>query len=405
MSFSFLSEMQIAVPDYQVGIERVKTINKIISINEVWKTEAYISFSKLLIQMRDKNASDIDLGGPGCNNSVWLRIYGIKQPVKSFPRFANDETTAMLLSILTEDQKRILFKQKNVDFSLSLELKKGEKLNRFRGDIYFECNELVGNFRRINNKLFSIKKLRFPDPIIKRLNLKYEKSGLYLITGITGSGKSCTLDSIMDMNNQSNNGHVVIIGNPIEYVHDSHKCMIRHREIGHDVPSFNEGTYQALRQDPDIIVVGEMRDSATIVTVLEVTDSGHKVFTTLHTSTAVESIHRIIAEFPPNEQERVRMRLADTLKVIISQKLVPAKDGTLLMCKEILSVDASVQAAIRNKNIGEIYQMITEGKKTGMITMEQDLFQMYKSGKITEEVAVNYANNKKRINHLLTYST
>jgi len=207
------------------------------------------------------------------------------------------------------------------------------------------------------------------------------------------------------MNNHGNSGHIVIIGNPIEYVHESDKCIIRHREIGDDVLSFNEGTYQALRQDPDIIVVGEMRDSGTIVTVLEVTDSGHKVFTTLHTSTAVDSIHRIIAEFPPNEQNRVRMRLADTLKVIISQKLVPGKDGKLIMCKEILSVDASIQSAIRNKNIGEIYQMITEGKRSGMITMEQDLLHNFRIGKITQETALNFANNKKRMTHLLTYTS
>ncbi|MFC1898052.1 type IV pilus twitching motility protein PilT [Candidatus Cloacimonadota bacterium] len=405
MSFSFLSEMQVAVPSYQLGAERVQTINKIISINEDWKFEAYKNIIKLLKYMREVDASDIDLGGPGCNDFVWFRIYGVKEPATNFPQFSNDETTAMLLSILTEAQKITLLKQKNVDFSLSIELEEGEELSRFRGDIYFECNELVANFRRINEQLFNIRELGYPDTIIKRLNLKFEKSGLYLITGITGSGKSCTLDSIVDMNNHTNKGHIVIIGNPIEYLHKSLKCIIRHREIGHDVLSFNEGTYQALRQDPDIIVVGEMRDSKTIVTVLEVTDSGHKVFTTLHTSTAVESIHRIIAEFPPNEQERVRMRLADTLKVIISQKLVPSKDGKLIMCKEILSVDASVQAAIRNKNINEIYQMINEGKRSGMITMEQDLYQMFRNGKITQEVAMNYANNKKRMEHLIAYAT
>ena len=175
MSFSFLSEMQIAVPDYQTGIERLQTINKIISINENWKLEAYDNLNKLLIHMRDKNASDIDLGGPGCNDYIWFRIYGIKEPSKDFPRYTSDETTAMLLSILTEDQKRILFKQKNIDFSLSIELKKGEKLNRFRGDVYFECNKLVANFRRINEKLFHVNELGFPEAIIKRLNLKYEK--------------------------------------------------------------------------------------------------------------------------------------------------------------------------------------------------------------------------------------
>ncbi len=225
-----------------------------------------------------------------------------------------------------------------------------------------------------------------------------------MITGITGSGKSTTLDSIVDMNNHNNEAHIVIIGNPIEYIHKSEKCLIRHRELGSDTLSFQEGTIQSLRQDPDIIVVGEMRDADTIATVMEATDSGHKCFSTLHTSSAIDSIHRIIAEFPPNEQERVRNRLADLLKVIISQKLVPDRNGKLTIAKEILSLDASASAAIRNKNIGEVYQMITEGKKKGMITLEQDLYNMYKNKIISQETAINYSNRKKRIKQLLAYS-
>jgi len=229
------------------------------------------------------------------------------------------------------------------------------------------------------------------------LNLRYEKSGLVLITGITGSGKSTTLDSVIDMCNNTNEAHMVIIGSPIEYIHKPNKCIIRHREVGEDVLSFQKGTIQALRQDPDIIVVGEMRDAETIATVLEVTDSGHKVYTTLHTSSAIDSIHRIIGEFPPAEQERIRNRLADTLKLAVSQKLVPNKEGKYTMAKEILSVNASVSAAIRNNNIGEIYQMITEGKSKGMMTLEQDLFNLYRKGSITKENAMNYSNNRKRM--------
>ncbi len=405
MSFSFLSELQNLIPGFQTGAERASTIDKYLLQHDAWREEAYSALKNLMQQMRKLEASDIDLGGNGCDGYIWLRIYGVKSPHKKLGRFTEDEITCMLLSILTINQKKVLLDFKNIDFSLSMELEENAvKFTRFRGDVYFETNEIVANFRRINDKLFHISELGFPDTINRRLNLKYEKSGLYLITGITGSGKSSTLDSIVDMNNHSNQAHIIIISNPIEYIHDSHKCIIRHREVGDDVASFQQGTYQALRQDPDIIVVGEMRDSKTIATVLEATDSGHKVFSTLHTSSAVESIHRIIAEFPPAEQERVRMRLADTLKVIISQKLVPTKTGKLLMCKEILSVDASVKSAIRNKNIGEIYQMINEGKKNGMITMEQDLYNHYISGKISKETAVNYANNNKRINQLINYS-
>jgi twitching motility protein PilT len=234
------------------------------------------------------------------------------------------------------------------------------------------------------------------------MNLKHEKTGLILITGITGSGKSTTLDAIIDMNNRENAAHIVIIGNPIEYVHESKSCLVRHREVGSDVLTFESGAVEALRQDPDIIVVGEMRDAQTIATVLEITDSGHKAITTLHTSSAIDSIHRIIAEFPPEEQERIRNRLADVLSVTMSQKLIPTIDGKLVMAKEILSTDASVQAAIRNKNIGEIYQMMVEGRRYGMCTLEQDLRDLHRKGIITQQTAVNYANNKKRMVQLFS---
>ena len=353
--------------------------------------------------MRDLEASDMDFGGPGARGKVWYRVFGRKSPDPDMPYYNEDEVVAILLSILSDEQKITLFKHKNVDFSLGVVLAEGEEPTRFRGDIYYESNSLAANFRMINQDLYKIETLNFPKPILKRLDWHYEKSGLILITGLTGSGKSCTLDSIIDMNNHKNSAHIVIIGNPIEYIHKSDKCIIRHREVGDDVLGFQEGTIQALRQDPDIIVVGEMRDPQTIATVLEVTDSGHKVFTTLHTSSAVDSIHRIIGEFPPEEQERIRLRLADTLKVSISLKLVPNRYGKLTLAKEILSVDSSVKAAIRNENISEIYQMITEGKKQGNVSMEQDLANLYEKNIISREVALNYSNNRKRMNLLLNY--
>ncbi len=404
MSLSFLPEMQVSLPEYLTGTARFQNINKMITFNASWKNEAYNNLRNLLKHMRKIEASDIDFGGPGSNGKVWYRVFGTKTFSNDVPQYTEDEVTAIILSILTDDQKVILFNNKNIDFSHGIVLEENERPGRFRGDVYYESNVLVVNFRRINEDLYKIDSLNFPEIIAKRFNLKFEKSGLFLVTGITGSGKSCTLDSIVDMNNHDNYAHIIIIGNPIEFVHISDKCLLRHREIGEDVLSFQEGTIQALRQDPDIIVVGEMRDPGTIATVLEATDSGHKVFSTLHTSSAVDSLHRIVAEFPPLEQERIRFRLADVLKVIVSQKLVPDKQGKLLMAKEILSVDASIQAAIRNKNIGEIYQMVTEGSKKGMITLEQDLFRNYKNGKITKETAMNYANNKKRMDHLITYS-
>ncbi len=362
--------------------------------------EGHNLLRKWLIKMINLNASDLDLGGPGNRQMIWTRIYGVKKPFLDFGYFAAWETNLIILSWLTPLQKKKLFQDLSIDFSVSV--REDDTVTRYRGTVYFEHNFLSANFRRINSTVFSMNNLGIPKQIAERMNLQYEKTGLVLVTGITGSGKSTTLDAIIDMNNRENSAHIVIIGHPVEFVHESKMSLIKHREVGLDVHSFKHGAVESLRQDPDIIVVGEMRDADTIATVLEITDSGHKVFTTLHTCSAIDSIHRIIAEFPSEEQDRIRNRLADVLKVTISQKLVPSVDNKLVLAKEILSVDNSVQAAIRNKNIGEIYQMMVEGKKYGMITLEQDLVDLHKRGFITNKTAINFANNKKRIMQLLS---
>jgi len=185
-------------------------------------------------------------------------------------------------------------------------------------------------------------------------------------------------------------------------VHSSNFCLVKHREVGRDVLSFKEGVIQSLRQDPDIIIIGEMRDPDTIMAALEVTDTGHKVFSTLHTSSATESLERIIAEVNPTEQERVRNRLADVLVSVVSQKLVPTLDGRVILAKEVMIVTPSVKAAIKNNNLSEIYMMINQGGNLGMITMEQDLKRLYDQKRISLETAVTYSNNKTRINQLLS---
>ncbi len=402
MSLAFKEELSAQLPDYLLGIKRIRKIESLLTQNEEWQKLAVEEIQNLVFKMVEQEASDMDLGGYRTNNRVWFRVYADKEPDDT-TFYTEDEANAMLLNILTAEQKETLYKDKNVDFALTIPLSENN-LYRLRGDIYFERDNLAATFRMIRKNLFTLESLNFPHPIVKRFDLEHEKTGLILITGITGSGKSSTLDSIIDMNNHKNKGHIVIIGNPIEYIHKSDKCLITHRELGEDVTDFDSGTIQALRQDPDIIVVGEMRDPKTVSAVLEVTDSGHKVFSTLHTSSAVESIHRIIAMFPPNEQDRIRYRLAETLKVVVSQKLVPNRRGSLSLAKEILSVDYSVQAAIRNNNITELFQMMTEGKKRGMYTMQQNLLHLVQNGTISAETAMDYANNKKVMLQLLKYS-
>lgn len=400
MPLSFKDALHSRISESLTGVELCLSVNSLMEQNPAWTTEARELLQNWLLLMRDKEASDIDFGAPGSNRQIWMRVFGNKKPVTTLGEYSNLETAAIINSWLSPMQKQKLFDNMDLDFSAAV--LSGDHEIRYRGTCYLDRGHLCVNFRRINDFVFSMDQLRMPAPISERMNLRAEKTGLILVTGITGSGKSTTLDAIIDMNNQGNHGHIVIIANPIEYVHESKLCLVRHREVGADVLSFSHGAIEALRQDPDIIMVGEMRDPNTISTVLEITDSGHKAFTTLHTSSAIDSVHRIVAEFPPEEQDRIRNRLADVLCVIISQKLIPSVDNKLVMTREILSVDASVQAAIRNKNIGEIYQMMVEGRRYGMCTLEQDLHDLYKRGMITNRTALSFANNKKRMYQLMS---
>lgn len=397
-----VAPMAQQVPKTAQGLERHKMIGKIVdNQSEGIRIELSRFLRSYLLEMDSNEASDIDLGGPGCNGQVWYRIHGDKSPANMREDLSLIETDFLLHNIIMPDQRQHLLEKKNLDFSYSLE-KEHTKDQRFRADMYFDLEHLALNMRKIENEIRPFRGLNLHPEIAKALSLKYYKYGLTLITGITGSGKSSTLDTIIDANNRSVDSHIVVIASPVELIHEPKRSVVRHREVGRDVPSFKEGAVQSLRQDPDIIVVGELRDPETIMTTLEITDSGHKTFGTLHTSSAMESIERILGEVPSEEQNRVRTRLADVLTCVISQKLIPSLDGKRVLAKEVLLVNSSVKAAIRNDNVNEIYQMLMEGSDRGMNTMEQDLKRLYDEGKISKEEAINNANNKKRLRQLIS---
>ncbi len=388
------------MPTHYFGTEKQEFIKKKIeSLDEKAIQVLRMFYERIIARMRDLEASDIDVGSFGTRGEIWFRVHGSKLPQKDLPRLESPYCDVLIQSLVMPRQRETLLERRSLDFSYHVE-ENGERF-RYRGTAYFDLDALGMNMRAITAKIRPYASYNFHPNITNVVNLKNTKEGLILVTGITGSGKSTTLDAIIDANNNAVDSHIIIIGAPIEYVHSPVRSVVRHREVGRDVMSFKDGTVQALRQDPDIVVIGEMRDPETIMSALEITDSGHKVFSTLHTSAAVESIDRIIGEVPPEEQDRVRNRLADVLKLVISQKLVPTLDRKRVLAKEVLLVTPSVRAAIKNGNTGEIYQMITEGGALGMITMEQDLFRLFKSNIISIDEAINFANNKKRLRQLI----
>jgi twitching motility protein PilT len=395
-----LQEISGAIPDTVPGMERQMLIGDLLTKQSpAERTALRKLMDSYLMKMSNINASDIDMGGYGTGGNVWYRIYGEKRPAKDLGKFTLDEFNVLIQSILIERQRLFLYENRSLDLSYSIV--EDDQMYRFRANAYFDLDHLALNMRAIQATVRPYKNLEFHPNVTKMLSLAHTEQGLTLVTGITGSGKSATLDSIIDANNHTVDGHVVIIASPVEYVHRPDHCIVRHREVGRDTLSFKEGAIQSLRQDPDIIVIGEMRDPDTILTALEITDSGHKVFSTLHTASAVETIDRIIGEVSVNEQERVRMRLADTLTAVISQKLVPSLDGKRVLAKEVMIVIPSVRAAIKNNNTGEIYQMMAESGDVGMTTLEQDLKRLYMQKKISLENAIVAANNKRRFQQIM----
>jgi twitching motility protein PilT len=359
-------------------------------------------FERLARKMIDLNASDLDLGGPAAEEHIWYRVDGRKEAYPDMGTLTREEADLFLLSILAEHQQEQLFDRMAVDFGYSLPAAEDEDGDRrYRVTVYFDNRHLALSMRMLAWKPRPLRSLGFHPLIERGFMFRYVRDGLTLFTGVTGSGKSTTLDAIVDANNRDVEGHILIIAQPLEYIHTSKTCMVRHREVGTDVGSFVDGMVQGLRQDPDIVIVGEMRDAETISTAMEMADTGHKVFSTLHTGSAIETIDRIVAEYPSAEQDRIRHRLADVLRCVVSQKLLPAVGGGRVLAKEVLWMTPSSRAAIKNGNLSEIYQMLWQGTDQGMVTLEQDLSRLVRGGEVTLDVAMSYANNKRRLKQLL----
>ena len=391
------------IPGSLYGRDRILfLIDRLNALAPHERDELRARIEMLVRYMIEIDASDIDAGGYAGRGLVWYRAAGNKRPHEQMGRYSLDDTDILFLGALNATQHMVLTEAYSVDFSYSVRFNDHQRPRRFRATLYFENDHLGLNMRAVTDDVRKLATLDFHPLIERGLRFQHERDGLTLITGVTGSGKSSTLDAIVDANNEEVEGHIIVVAKPIEYVHDSKRCIVRHREVGRDVRSFKEGIVQALRQDPDIVVIGEMRDPETISAALEITDSGHKVFSTLHTSSAVESIDRIIGEYPANEQERVRNRLADVLRCVISQKLCPKLGGGRVLVKEVLWMTSAARAAIKNDNSGEIYQMMWEGAASGQTTLEQDLLRLARQRLISPDTAMGYANNKRRMQQLLS---
>ncbi|MGO9613032.1 MAG: type IV pilus twitching motility protein PilT [Dissulfurispiraceae bacterium] len=337
----------------------------------------------ILMASLDSQASDIHLviGKP-----PMVRVTGRIKPLPNFPVLNSEDSKALVYSMLYQDQIARFEENLELDFSYNI-----PSVSRFRVNILSQKNGIEAAMRLIPTKIPTPRELRISDAVIELTKLP---RGLILVTGPTGAGKSTTLASLIDVINSARHDHILTIEDPIEYVHEHKNCIIRQREVGMNTHSFKEALRHALRQDPDVILVGEMRDLDTTSLALTAAETGHLVFSTLHTQDAPQTVDRIIDVFPTYQQQQIRVQLAATLKAVISQQLLPLASGRgRVAAREVLIVTNAVSNLIRESKTHQIYSAIETGAQYGMCTLETSLAELVKANLISVDEAFGKSNN------------
>ena len=336
-----------------------------------------VSLQQLLKTQADQGASDLHIT---VGTAPQLRINGNLCPVK-IDALTPADTEALCYSILTEEQKRVFEENRELDLSFSI---KG--VARFRANIFRQRTAVSGVFRLIPHSVKQFDSLNLPASVAGLCDLS---RGLVLVTGATGSGKSTTLAAMIDKINRELPGHILTLEDPIEFTHEHKRCIVNQREVGTDTLSVANALKSSLRQDPDVVLIGELRDLETISAALTIAETGHLVFATLHTNSAVSTINRIIDVFPAHQHAQVRTQLASTLQGVISQQLLPSLQGGRCLAIEILLPNAAIRSQIREDKIHMIAQsMQMSGEKTGMQTFNQCLISLLQRRIIAVETAL-----------------
>lgn len=336
-----------------------------------------LTLHMLLKAMVDKNASDLHItaGSP-----PQLRIDGRLVPLRTHA-LTPPESRDLCYEVLSESQRQRFEERRELDLSFGV-----KNLARFRINLFFQRGAVAGAFRQIPFQIRRFDELGLPKAVIELTRLPW---GLVLITGPTGSGKSTTLASMIDLINTERQGHILTVEDPIEYVHPHKSCLVSQREVGSDTESFAEALRYILRQDPDVVLVGEMRDLETISAAMSIAETGHLTLATLHTNSAVQTINRIVDAFPPHQQVQVRAQLSFVLQGVLSQQLVPRVGGGMVLATEFLQPNAAIRNLIREDKIHQIYSQLQVGRaKSAMHTMNMSLYELVQSRQVRIEDAL-----------------
>jgi twitching motility protein PilT len=351
----------------------------------------HFDFADLLLEVLERRASDLHITA-GAKPAV--RVRGKLVPLDDYPVLTPTDTREVIYSILTNDQRQRLETDWQIDFAYAI-----PNVARFRVNAYFQRAAIGAAFRLIPFEIKSVEELGLPNVCHE---LARKPRGFVLVTGPTGSGKSTSLAAMIDEINCTREEHILTVEDPIEFLHPHKQCLVNQREIGSDASSFAAGIKAALRQDPDIILVGEMRDLETISTALTAAETGHLVFATLHTQSAPATIDRIIDVFPPAQQGQVRVQLAAALEGVITQQLLPTADGaSRIAACEVMIPTPAVRNLIREGKTHQIPSAMQTGSASGMQTMEAALATLVRQGKITQKLAEARSSNPDDLRRLI----
>lgn len=344
----------------------------------------------LLEEVVRKKASDLHLqvGVP-----PMLRVDGALVAVAGQAPLSEQSLEVLVFALLEEDQKKLLLRDKEFDFSFAF----GD-LGRFRVNAFHEKGNLAAALRLIPNQILSVEQLGLPAVVSKFAS--YPR-GIVLVTGPTGSGKSTTLAAMVDQINKNEARHIITVEDPIEYTHNSQKSLVVQREVHYDTYSFSAALRSALREDPDVVLIGEMRDLETIAAALTIAETGHLVFATLHTNSASQTIDRIIDVFPPHQQPQIRSELSNILQAVVSQRLIPALGGGRVAAAEILVATPAVRNIIREGKTHQLEAVIQTGSEFGMQSMDATLVKLIHSGTISYDEARNYAVDMSELDRMM----
>jgi twitching motility protein PilT len=350
-----------------------------------------LDFADLLLEVIERNASDLHLTA-GAHPTV--RVRGQLQALEDYPVMTTEATREIVYSILTNDQRQRLETDWQLDFAYAIPGRA-----RFRVNAYYQRAAIGAAFRLIPVSIKTVDELGLPSVMHE---LARKPRGFVLVTGPTGSGKSTSLAAVIDEINSTRSEHIMTIEDPIEFLHGHKKCIVNQREIGADAQSFGAGLKAALRQDPDVILVGEMRDLETIHTALTAAETGHLVFATLHTQDAPQTIDRIIDVFPAEQQQQIRVQLSVALQGIVTQQLLPTADGAgrIAACEVLLATPA-IRNLIREGKTHQIYSSLQTGGSVGMQTMDAALATLVRGGKITRQLAESRSSTPDELRRLL----